>query len=154
MRLPPLIIAILLLSALNGQKLTHQPKRKSYMNHSILTMKSVIESTTKIRIKNMIKYSMVISLLGILGALASPVLAADSANTATSAAKGKKLHEAKCFGCHDTRQYTRKNRIVHTYEDLHARVEFCDSASNAGFSFDDLDNVVTYLNTEFYKFKK
>ena len=89
-----------------------------------------------------------------LATLATSVLAADNPKAVTGAENGKKLHDAKCFGCHDTRQYTRKNRIIHTYEDLHARVEFCDSASNAGFYFDDLDDVVTYLNTEFYKFKK
>ncbi len=112
--------------------------------------------------RNVIKHGLTITLLVFLGTAlgitASPVLAADSANAksgaVTGAANGKKLHDAKCTGCHDTRQYTRKNRIIHTYEDLHARVEFCDSASNAGFSFDDLDDVVTYLNTEFYKFKK
>lgn len=121
------------------------------MNHTIVT--------TKNSLKNTIKFSLIISLLSIIGILASPILlAADSPKTEASAKKGfsngKKLHDAKCFGCHDTRQYTRKNRIVHTYEDLHARVEFCDAASNAGFSFDDLDDVVTYLNTEFYKFKQ
>ncbi|WP_455198934.1 hypothetical protein [Kaarinaea lacus] len=73
---------------------------------------------------------------------------------AADAAKGKALHDAKCQGCHDTRQYTRKNRIVHTFEDLHARVEFCDSASSAGFTLDDIDDVVAYLNQEFYKFKQ
>ena len=98
--------------------------------------------------RNIIKHGLTFTLLVFLGILALPVLAADSA------ANGKKLHDAKCTGCHDTRQYTRKNRIIHTYEDLHARVEFCDGASNAGFSSDDLDDVVTYLNTEFYKFKK
>jgi mono/diheme cytochrome c family protein len=106
----------------------------------------------------MINYSLVILLLSIFSVLMSPAQAADTPNTAANvangAANGKKLHKAKCFGCHDTRQYTRKNRIVHTYEDLHARVEFCDTASNAGFSFDELDDVVAYLNTEFYKFKQ
>jgi cytochrome c2 len=67
--------------------------------------------------------------------------------------RGEKLHNAKCMGCHDTRQYTRPNRIIHTLEDLHARVEFCDSASGANFSFDDIDDVVAYLNQNFYKFK-
>lgn len=86
-------------------------------------------------------------ILSIVSILSSPVLAGD-------AAKGKALHEAKCQGCHDTRQYTRKNRIIHTYEDLHSRVQFCDAASNAGFSLDDIDNVVAYLNKEFYKFKQ
>lgn len=67
---------------------------------------------------------------------------------------GKALVAKKCMTCHDNRQYTRPNRIIHTYEDLHARVEFCDTASNANFSFDDIDDVVEYLNTDFYKFKK
>lgn len=69
-------------------------------------------------------------------------------------ANGKTLVDKKCMGCHDNRQYTRPNRIVHTFEDLHARVEFCDSASDANFSFDDLDDVVEYLNVNYYKFKK
>ena len=103
---------------------------------------------------NMIKHGLTITLLVFLGVAATPILAADDTSSVAGAANGKKLHDAKCTGCHDTRQYTRKNRIIHTYEDLHARVEFCDAASNAGFSFDDLDDVVTYLNTEFYKFKK
>ena len=115
-------------------------------------IKGAINGTAKIRIRQAFKISLIASLLSIFAVLASPVLAVE--DSAASVANGKKLHQAKCFGCHDTRQYTRKNRIVHTYEDLHARVEFCDSASNAGFSFDDLDDVVAYLNTEFYKFKK
>jgi len=109
-----------------------------------------------------IKHGMAISLLVMAGVLTSPILAADktesptntATNVAKSVAKGKALHEAKCLGCHDTRQYTRKNRIVHTYEDLHSRVEFCDANLNAGFTFDDMDDIVSYLNTEFYKFKK
>ena len=79
--------------------------------------------------------------------LATPVLAADAAH-------GKVLHDKKCMGCHDTHQYTRPNRIIHTFEDLHARVEFCDTASSANFSLDDIDDVVAYLNQKFYKFKK
>lgn len=69
-------------------------------------------------------------------------------------AHGKTLVDKKCMSCHDNRQYTRPNRIIHTFEDLRGRVEFCDSASNANFSFDDLDDVVEYLNVNFYKFKK
>lgn len=72
---------------------------------------------------------------------------------AADIAKGKAAHDTKCMGCHNTNQYTRPNRIIHTLEDLHARVEFCDSASSAGFTPDDIDNVVAYLNATFYKFK-
>jgi hypothetical protein len=81
----------------------------------------------------------------------SPVFAAERV---PDVANGKMLQEKKCMSCHDNRQYTRPNRIIHTFEDLHARVEFCDTASNANFSFDDIDDVVEYLNVTFYKFKK
>lgn len=90
-------------------------------------------------------YSALVS--GIVCILSQPVLAAD-------AEKGKTLHDAKCFGCHDTHQYTRKNRIIHTFEDLQGRVEFCDAASKAGFTPEDIEDVVAYLNKEFYKFKQ
>ncbi len=70
------------------------------------------------------------------------------------AAHGKSLHKQKCMSCHDNGQYTRSNRIIHSFEDLRARVKFCDSAANAGFSNNDLDDVVEYLNNDFYKFKK
>lgn len=79
-------------------------------------------------------------------------LSVNAANAA-DASKGEKLHNAKCTGCHDTRQYTRPNRIVHTLDDLHARVQFCDSASGANFSLEDIDDVVAFLNEKFYKFK-
>lgn len=106
------------------------------MNYFIFTKRNLVKRFI---------YSVLI--LGMIGMMSSPVLAAD-------AAKGKTLHESKCQGCHDTRMYTRKNRIVHTFDDLHSRVQFCDSASNAGFTLEDIDDVVAYLNKEFYKFKQ
>ncbi|NOX76302.1 MAG: cytochrome c [Gammaproteobacteria bacterium] len=69
-------------------------------------------------------------------------------------ANGQVLHEKKCTSCHGVSQYTRPNRIVHTFGDLHARVEFCDSAANANFSPSDIDDVVAFLNARFYKFKE
>jgi hypothetical protein len=86
--------------------------------------------------------------------LACSLTQALAATHSPDSAHGKSLHDAKCMGCHDTRQYTRPNRIIHTFEDLHARVEFCDSAAKANFSLDDLDDVVEYLNVNFYKFEK
>ncbi len=81
----------------------------------------------------------------------TPAWADDRAPDATH---GKTLHNKNCMGCHNDRQYTRPNRIVHTFGDLRSRVEFCDAAANANFSSDDLNDVVEYLNTRFYKFKK
>lgn len=77
-----------------------------------------------------------------------------AAERSPDVAHGKSLHDEKCMGCHDNRQYTRPNRIIHTFDDLRARVEFCDTASSANFSHTDLDDVVEYLNVNFYKFKK
>ena len=121
------------------------------MNNSTNKMKSAINSIANKTTRHMGKFGLVISMLCAFGVFTSPVQAADEAGDPT---KGEALHKAKCFGCHDTRMYTRKNRIVHTFEDLQGRVEFCDAASNAGFTLDDIDNVVEYLNVEFYKFKK
>jgi cytochrome c2 len=90
-------------------------------------------------------------LIATITLLLPPVFAAERV---PDVAHGKSLADKKCMSCHDNRQYTRPNRIVHTFEDLHARVEFCDTASNANFSFDDIDDVVEYLNVTFYKFKK
>ncbi len=70
------------------------------------------------------------------------------------AVHGKTLHNKSCMGCHDNSQYTRSNRIIHTFEDLRARVKFCDAAANADFSSNDLNDVVEYLNVDFYKFGK
>jgi hypothetical protein len=67
---------------------------------------------------------------------------------------GKKLYDANCHGCHDTRIHTRPNRIIHTYGDLANRVKFCDAQVKAGFTGEQLKAVTDYLNTEFYKFVK
>ncbi len=83
-----------------------------------------------------------------------PLTSAWAAERAPDAAHGKTLHSKSCMGCHDNSQYTRANRIIHTFEDLSARVKFCDAAANADFSPNDLNDVVEYLNADFYKFGK
>ena len=76
-----------------------------------------------------------------------------SAN-ASDIENGKKLYDANCHGCHDTKVHTRPNRIIHTYEDLVNRVKFCDAQVKAGFDKTQLTDVADYLNSEFYKFVK
>ena len=107
-------------------------------------------------VKNTVAYRPIKAVLSgaamlFLAIASSPAWSADRSPDITL---GKTLHEKNCMKCHDNRQYTRPNRIIHTFEDLRARVEFCDTAANAGFSADDLDDVVEYLNVTFYKFKK
>ena len=67
---------------------------------------------------------------------------------------GKKLYDKKCQGCHDNKIHTRPNRIIHTYEDLDARVKFCDGAAKSNFSDTEIVDVIDYLNDDFYKFIK
>ncbi len=90
----------------------------------------------------------------LFAALTFSLTSAWAGNRAPDAAHGKTLHAKNCVSCHDNSQYTRPNRIIHTFGDLRARVEFCDTASKANFSSDDLDDVVEYLNADFYKFGK
>jgi len=92
--------------------------------------------------------------LAFIVAAAFSLTTAWAADRAPNVAHGKILHNKNCTGCHDNRLYTRPNRIIHTFADLHARVQFCDAAANANFSLDDLNDVVEYLNTHFYKFKQ
>ena len=73
---------------------------------------------------------------------------------ASNTENGKKLYDANCNGCHDTRIHTRPNRIIHTYGDLVNRVKFCDAQVNAGFTDAQLTDVSDYLNSAFYKFVK
>lgn len=73
---------------------------------------------------------------------------------ASNIENGKKLYEADCHGCHDSRIHTRPNRIIHTYSDLVNRVKFCDNAAKTGFTDAEMADVTDYLNATFYKFIK
>jgi len=73
---------------------------------------------------------------------------------AADAGNGKKLYDAKCFRCHDTKIHTRTDRIIHTYTDLVNRVKFCDAQTEAGFTAQQRDDVTEYLNNTFYKYPR
>lgn len=68
--------------------------------------------------------------------------------------RGAKLHEQNCFGCHDTRVYTRPNRIIHSYGDLENRVRFCETQNGLAWDDQQIEDVAAYLNAKFYKFKE
>ncbi|HLQ26440.1 MAG TPA: c-type cytochrome [Acidiferrobacterales bacterium] len=75
------------------------------------------------------------------------------------AAKGKKLHDAKCAACHQQLYsgdgsgiYTRDDRNIHTIEGLIGQVNGCNQRVNAHLSGDDVNDVVKYLNETYYKF--
>lgn len=85
--------------------------------------------------------------LGLCSALLAPAAVAETID-------GKALQQSKCQRCHDDSIYTRHPRIVNSYPELQARVEFCDTQAQTHWNKKQLDAVINYLNDTFYKFKK
>ena len=74
---------------------------------------------------------------------------------ASDAENGKNLyHEAKCQKCHTPDDYTSNKRKVKDFSKLQWRVKRCDFTMNAGWFKEDMADVVHYLNSSFYKFKR
>jgi len=74
---------------------------------------------------------------------------------------GKLKHDDKCTSCHIAKYgkdgsgvYTKKNLIVKNHAMLVQRVKGCNKNTQAGFSSDEIANVIEYLNSTFYKFKE
>lgn len=86
---------------------------------------------------------------GIILALGAQAQAAEAANPLP----GKALVVAKCEGCHKSEVYTATTRKVATLDGLKKQVAACSDAAKTGWTEVQKEEVVTYLNTEFYKFK-
>ena len=65
---------------------------------------------------------------------------------------GKQLHDANCISCHTADIYTRENRIVNNYRQLQERVRQCELANELTWFEEEIDAVITYLNSNFYHF--
>ena len=81
------------------------------------------------------------------------VLAASQTVVATDINLGKSLQQKNCMKCHDDGMYTRENRRVTTPDALRNQVQRCEVNLNLKWFPEDVDAVVEYLNTTFYKFK-
>ena len=68
-------------------------------------------------------------------------------------AEGKHLHDGNCTGCHDTSVYSRKNHKVRSLDGLKQQVENCTHMAQKEFSPAEMQNVVKYLNDQFYRFQ-
>ena len=68
-------------------------------------------------------------------------------------AEGKRLHDANCTACHDTAVYTREDHKVRSLDGLKQQVENCTHMAQKEFSPAERQNVVKYLNDQFYRFK-
>jgi mono/diheme cytochrome c family protein len=91
------------------------------------------------------KFVLCVSLLTLLLPNAYAALPGDSAD-------GKRLHDANCMGCHDTGVYTRKDRRIRSVDSLKQQLSSCSHAAKKEFSAVETQNIVKYLNDQFYKF--
>jgi hypothetical protein len=68
---------------------------------------------------------------------------------------GKQLHDVHCLtSCHNVQLYTRQNRKIKSYNSLETQVQRCVTSLNKQWFEEEVKDVATYLNTEFYKFKE
>ena len=65
---------------------------------------------------------------------------------------GKALHDANCKRCHNENVYTRKDRLIHSYDALRERIIQCELMAEMAWFDEEIDDVVAYLNQAFYKF--
>lgn len=80
-----------------------------------------------------------------LALLAAPAFAADIEN-------GADLHFTNCTGCHDESVYTRADRRVQSLDKLRAQVRFCKNSLELAWFDEDVEDVVEYLNENYYHF--
>ncbi|MCK4708061.1 MAG: cytochrome c [Gammaproteobacteria bacterium] len=74
-----------------------------------------------------------------------------SANAADSK-NGDKLHGNNCTRCHDSAVYTRENKRVSTLPKLGKQVRFCKDNLGIAWFDDEVNDVVDFLNTNYYHF--
>ena len=93
-------------------------------------------------------------LLSLYSFLAPALATADIKN-------GKELHDANCISCHAAKMggdgtgiYTRENRRIENYPALIKQVHRCRDSLGIPWPEDQVNDVVEYLNKNFYKFKK
>lgn len=91
-------------------------------------------------------------LLGI--ALACATVSAGAAYAQGNADNGKELfNKSQCMKCHGAEIYTRPERKVKDLESLGRQVRMCDSQLSVNWFDDEINDVVAYLNREYYKFE-
>ncbi len=74
-------------------------------------------------------------------------------------ARGKALHDENCIKCHagmvggdGTAIYTRPNRRIDSLDGLRHQVNRCKDSLGMPWPADQIDDVVHYLNHDFYHF--
>ena len=73
--------------------------------------------------------------------------------SATDPARGEQLYQNHCTGCHDSRAHIRDGRKAKDAEDLYQWVSRWRSHLVLDWGRAEVDDVVAYLESRFYKFK-
>ena len=68
-------------------------------------------------------------------------------------ADGKRLHDANCMGCHDTGVYTRADHLIRSLDALKEQLANCSHMAKKEFSAIETQNIIKYLNDQFYQFR-
>ncbi len=66
---------------------------------------------------------------------------------------GKALTDQNCTHCHGTEVYTRADRKVQSLDALHRQVQRCELALGLKWFDEEIANVSSYLNQEYYRLK-
>ena len=68
-------------------------------------------------------------------------------------ANGKRLLDANCMACHQTEIFTRKDRQVQSLDALKEQLVACSHAAKKDFSASEMQDLLKYLNDQFYHFE-
>jgi cytochrome c553 len=68
-------------------------------------------------------------------------------------AEGKRLLDANCMKCHQTDIFTRKDRQVQSLDGLKEQLVACSHAAKKEFSASEMQDLLKYLNDQFYHFQ-
>ena len=79
--------------------------------------------------------------------MAAPTLA-----SAADIEHGKFLYTQHCTRCHDTRVHTRTDRRIGSLAALKTQVDRCELNASVHWPQSAVDDVVAYLDADFYKF--
>ena len=85
--------------------------------------------------------------------LASLTLTLSFSAHAVNLENGDELHFDNCTGCHTDELYQSPKRKINTLPKLGKQVRFCQNALGISWFDDETNDVIHYLNEEFYQFK-
>ena len=83
-------------------------------------------------------------------AMALALCAQSTAQPAPS--RGELLYQTHCVACHDTQVHWRDRKLATDWTGLSEQVRRWQANAGLGWTNDEIDDVVRYLNTTIYRF--